>query len=125
MGWNPDGPEGLFEFVTRKAYSTGFEDHRNRAKEPGTLSTATPAPYQRVDRDESYDRSYIPMPGGWEIQTKGKGSSFRICDPNGDRLNIPPSPYLYETLTQMALAVNAAWKAADFKPEIADVRTDA
>lgn len=33
-----------------------------------------------VERDESIDRIYIPLPGGWEVQTKGLGSSFRIAD---------------------------------------------
>lgn len=76
--------------------------------------THTPPRYlvqQAVDpiaRDELMDRTYIPLPGGWEIQTRGNGSSFRICDPNGERLNIPPSPYLHETLERMARDIHAA-----------------
>lgn len=62
----------------------------------------------RIDYNEPYERHYIPMPGGWEVQTKGKGSSFRLCDAEGDRLNIPDSPYLHETLTRMARDINAA-----------------
>jgi hypothetical protein len=65
-----------------------------------------------IERDEQMDRTYIPMPGGWEIQTKGKGSTFRICGPDDDRLAIPDSPYLHETLEQMARDVNAAALAA-------------
>ena len=66
--------------------------------------------YKPIERDETYDREYIPMPGGWEVQTKGHGSTFRLCDPKGERLAIPDSPYLHEELTQMARDVNAAWK---------------
>jgi len=62
-----------------------------------------------IERDEGYDRTYIPLPGGWEVQTKGKGSTFRICDTkSGDRLAIPPSPYLHETLERMAREIHAA-----------------
>lgn len=65
-----------------------------------------------IERDERMDRTYIPMPGGWEIQTKGKGSTFRICDPQGERLPIPESPYLHETLERMAREVHAAARTA-------------
>lgn len=62
-----------------------------------------------IERDDEYDREYIPMPGGWEVQTKGRGSTFRLCGPtDDDRLPIPNSPYLHETLTRMARDVNAA-----------------
>jgi hypothetical protein len=27
-----------------------------------------------------HSREYIPLPGGWEIQTKGAGSSYRLLD---------------------------------------------
>lgn len=34
-------------------------------------------------------RLYIPLPGGWEVQTKGKGSSYRRCDTKtGERHSI-------------------------------------
>lgn len=59
-----------------------------------------------IERDESMDREYIPMPGDWEVQTKGKGSTFRLAGPT-DRLAIPDSPYLHETLTRMAREVHA------------------
>ena len=63
-----------------------------------------------IEHDEDFDRSYIPLPGGWEIQTKGKGSTFRICEPgkDPDRLSVPPSPYLHETLERMARDIHAA-----------------
>ena len=38
-----------------------------------------------IERDEGMDRDYIPLPGGWEVQTKGKGSTFRVCDTKSGR----------------------------------------
>ena len=67
-----------------------------------------------IERDETMDREYIPMPGGWEVQTKGKGSTFRIAGPvDGDRLAIEPRPYLHETLTKMAREVHAGTLAIE------------
>jgi len=87
------------------------------AAAPSTERHPQPAPhdprrdaYQPIDVDASMARTYIPLPGGWEIQTKGTGSSFRICDPKADRLVVPPSPYLHDELEAMARDVNAAWK---------------
>lgn len=73
-----------------------------------------------MGRDEVYNRDYITMPGGWEVQTKGKGSSFRVSDATGEhRLLIPPSPYLHETLTKMAREVHAACVAYELAhPEV-------
>lgn len=62
-----------------------------------------------IERDDAYDRDYIPLPGGWEIQTKGLGSTFRIAGPqDDDRLPVPDSPYLHDTLTRMARDIHAA-----------------
>jgi len=63
-----------------------------------------------IERDESLDRTYIPMPGGFEVQTKGSGSSFRIRDGAGDddfRLPVSRQPYLYDLLERMAKATHA------------------
>lgn len=69
-------------------------------------------PYRPIDTDVEFGRHYIPLPGGWEVQTRGSGSTFRIADTKtGDRLAIPESPYLHETLERMAREVNAAWNA--------------
>lgn len=63
-----------------------------------------------IERDEAMDRTYIPLPGGWEVQTKGKGSTFRICEPGDDpmRLAVPASPYLHDTLARMARDIHAS-----------------
>ena len=65
-----------------------------------------------IDRDESIDRTYIPLPGGWEIQTKGKGSTFRICDTKtGDRFAVLEER-THGELERMAREIHAAHKAA-------------
>ena len=54
-------------------------------------------------------RHYIPLPGGWEIQTKGRGSSFRICDiKTGERVNVPHDERVFECLERMAREIHAA-----------------
>jgi hypothetical protein len=93
------------------------------------LPTAAPASgYLPIERDTGYDRSYIPLPGGWEVQTKGKGSTFRICEPGDDpdRLAIPDSPYLHDTLERMARDINATWyRIAVAPPPVDDSHIDA
>lgn len=61
-----------------------------------------------IVRDDEFERAYIPLPGGWELQTKGKGSTMRLVDPEGVRLAIPESPYLQSTLEAMAMDIHAA-----------------
>lgn len=62
----------------------------------------------RLTYDEEMDRYYIPLPGGWEVQTKGKGSSFRLCKVNPDgsyeRWHVLDET-LHEPLMEMALAI--------------------
>lgn len=66
-----------------------------------------------IERDETMNRDYIPLPGGWEIQTKGKGSTFRILDRNtGNRMPIPED-VLHGFLTKMAHDVRAAYRAKE------------
>lgn len=71
-----------------------------------------------IESNEFYkDRFYIPLPGGWEIQTKGSGSSFRICDQkSGERYPVCPQPYLYEMLEKMGREIHAAWNARTAPP---------
>lgn len=55
-------------------------------------------------------RQYIPLPAGWEIQTKGRGSSFRLLDrKTGERMSIllndgQPG---HEFVIRMALEIHA------------------
>jgi hypothetical protein len=66
-----------------------------------------------IERDESMSRTYYPLPGGWEIQTKGTGSTFRIAwidpkDPNKyDRMPVCETE-LHRMLEQMAKDIRAA-----------------
>ncbi len=99
----------------RKAYDD-IAPTRDRSRDlipPVTTSPAGAGELKPIDRDEDYKRDYIPLPGGWEIQTKGRGSSFRICNTKtGDRLLIPEQPYVHEMLEQMAREVHSAWTAS-------------
>lgn len=73
-----------------------------------------PSDALKFERDEAADRDYIPLGAGWEIHTRGRGSTFRIVDgKTGDRLAVPDSPYLHETLTHMAREVNAMVRDAE------------
>ena len=62
----------------------------------------TAAPLPPIERNEHMDRDYIPLPGGWEVQTKGKGSSFRLCNTKTGERDLVIDAHLHETLVQMA-----------------------
>lgn len=62
-----------------------------------------PSPLKPVERDEAMERDYIPIGGGWEIQTRGKGSTFRIFD--GKHQHIVEGFGLDELMTRLAYAV--------------------
>lgn len=64
----------------------------------------------KIDYDADMDRYYIPMPAGWEMQTKGKGSSFRLCDTKtGERYHVTDT-FLQQALEQMAREMHEASK---------------
>ena len=89
------------------------------------LLAATAAPtLPPIEREGS--REYIPLPGGWEIQTRGDGSSYRLCDTKtGDRLNIlgGDGPTAQDFVTRMAKEVHAASRLAA-TPTASSVVTD-
>ena len=62
----------------------------------------------QIDTDEQMGRHYIPVTLDWEIQTKGKGSSFRIAQrtEDGNRWLVGDT-YLHKMLEQMARDINA------------------
>jgi hypothetical protein len=103
----------------------GFTEKR---AEPTPMPTHAPPRYlvrQAVDpieRDETMDRTYIPLPGGWRIQTTGPCSAFCIQGPGGDRLAIPDIPYLHATLERMARDIHAA---SQLRFSVADTTLDA
>lgn len=62
-----------------------------------------------IERDEEMDRDYIPLPGGWELQTKGKGSTLRLLDKKaGKRHPLPLPDFIIGFIERMAREVNAA-----------------
>ena len=68
---------------------------------------ATIQPLAQIDHDADMDRYYIPMPAGWEMQTKGKGSSFRLCNTKThERVHILDER-LQPVLEQMAREIHA------------------
>jgi hypothetical protein len=64
-----------------------------------------------IEYDKDMDRTYIPLPGGWEIQTKGKGSTLRIAHvPSKTRWMVLEDD-LHEVLEAMARDTHAADRA--------------
>lgn len=93
-------------------------DHLESATTPAEVDVPT------IARDEPFQRDYIPLGrSGWEIQTKGKGSTYRLCEPDGHRLAIPNEPYLHETLTRMARDVHADY--ATLARQLAEAKAEA
>lgn len=79
--------------------------------ENARLREALP-PIEHDDLDPT--REYIPLPGGWEIQTKGRGSTYRLCDTKtGERHAILSAcaPFIHDFVTRMAKEIHAAHAA--------------
>lgn len=62
----------------------------------------------KIDYDADMDRYYIPMSAGWEMQTKGKGSSFRLCDTKTGKRYHVEGKWLQQALEQMAREIHDA-----------------
>ena len=58
-------------------------------------------PLAPIEYDKSYERHYIPFSLTYEVQTKGKGSTFRIAAED-DRMAIGGSSFEHEFLQVMA-----------------------
>lgn len=62
-----------------------------------------------IDHDDQMQRSYIPLPGGWELQTKGNGSTLRLLNKNTDERHPIVGPdHIIEFIERMALDVHEA-----------------
>jgi hypothetical protein len=62
-----------------------------------------------IEHDTDYKtRTYIPLPGKWEVQTKGGGSTFRIYDGNAKKRMPVADTYLHPTIEKMAIDIHAA-----------------
>jgi hypothetical protein len=80
---------------------------------PQYPAQATPegADLPPAEYDTEMDRHYLPLPNGWEVQTKGNGSTFRIAHvPTGARY-IVMDENLHEPLTDLAKDVRTALAA--------------
>lgn len=65
-----------------------------------------------IEHDDIHKtRAYVPLPGGWEIQTKGTGSTFRILDRNTGNRRPVLDDDLHDVLEKMARDVRGAWLA--------------
>jgi hypothetical protein len=73
-----------------------------------------------VEYDKDMDRTYIPLPGGWEVQTKGKGSTFRIAHVQQRSRWQVLDDRLHEPLEALARDTRAALAERD--AEIANLR---
>lgn len=60
-----------------------------------------------IEYDENQDRHYIPLADGWEIQTRGNGSSFRIAKAGQPNRYLVIDEKLHEPLEAMARAANS------------------
>jgi predicted DNA-binding ribbon-helix-helix protein len=60
-----------------------------------------------IEYDADMDRFYIPVNSRYEIQTKGKGSSFRIANTETHIRVIVLNDSLHHVLEDMAKATNA------------------
>lgn len=67
-----------------------------------------------IERDEQMDRDYIPLPGGWELQTKGNGSTLRLCDTKAGERHplLVGAEHVSEFVERMGREVHAAAEAA-------------
>lgn len=61
-----------------------------------------------AEYDAEMDRHYLPLPNGWEVQTKGNGSTFRIAHVLTGARYMVLDEDLHEPLTDLANDVRAA-----------------
>jgi hypothetical protein len=73
---------------------------------PAQLLAPRPEPVKPIDYNADMDRYYIPIGAGYEVQTKGNGSTFRIWD-GKDRRFAVLDKMLHEPLEAMARALHA------------------
>lgn len=59
-----------------------------------------------IDYDQDMDRHYITLPGGFEVQTKGRGSSFRIYSQTEDHRYLVADDHIHAPIEAMARAAH-------------------
>lgn len=60
-----------------------------------------------IEFDEPFDGAYIPVNSRYEVQTKGKGSSFRIANTMTHERWIVTDERLHPMLTELAYGTHA------------------
>lgn len=85
--------------ITENAAHAAWQERARRAR---TAADGAALDLPPIERDERMDRTYIPLPGGWEIQTKGKGSTFRIAHAGSRTRWMVLDDNLHEVLEAMA-----------------------
>jgi hypothetical protein len=78
------------------------------AEQKKNVGEALEGVFAKMDYDPQIQRHYVPLPGGWEVQTKGKGSSFRLADINTDERYLVIDDHLHLPLMKMAVNIRAA-----------------
>lgn len=62
-----------------------------------------------IEVDDEMQREYIPLAGGYEWQTKGKGSTARLLMPDGEtRHPLSEPPHILKALDEMFRAQHSA-----------------
>lgn len=92
------------------AFAAGFRAGQSSRPVPAQPGSAPPIETDELDPT----RQYIPLPGGWEVQTRGNGSSYRLLDrKTGERRPIlgGDPDFVQAFMTRMALEVHAGWQA--------------
>lgn len=60
-----------------------------------------------IERDDNMQRDYIPLAGGYEFQTKGKGSTTRLACPDDIRHPLSDAPHVVKVIENMCRAQHA------------------
>lgn len=106
----------IADLQARVEYLRPFRDHviaEARTRQLGTREMSDHTDnLPPIERDEQMQREYIPLPGGWELQTKGNGSTLRLLDKkSGERHPIPLPDFVIEFIERMGREVHAALSA--------------
>lgn len=80
-----------------------------RARWDAMLAAAPAVSAPAIEHDEQMGRDYIPLPGGWEVQTKGNGSTLRLLDKKAhERHPLPLPDHIVDFIERMAREIHAA-----------------
>lgn len=72
-----------------------------------TMKIEIPNKLGPIDYDKDMDRFYIPVNSSYEVQTKGKGSSFRIANTKTGERHLIIDEHIHEFIEDMAKGCHA------------------